>query len=50
MNVFAGERPVECFLLGAVGYVNPFGNYIPYATTRMWELLDEGRLDEAKLL
>ena len=48
MNVFAGERPVECFLLGAVGYVNPFGNYIPYATTRMWELLDEGRLDEAK--
>ena len=48
MNVFAGERPVECFLLGAVGYVNPFGNYIPYATTRMWELCDEGRLDEAK--
>ncbi len=48
MNVFAGERPFECFLLGAVGYVNPFGNYIPYATTRMWELMDAGRLDEAK--
>lgn len=48
MNVFAGERPVESFLLGAVGYVNPFGNYIPYATSRMWDLLDEGRLDEAK--
>lgn len=50
MNVFAGERPVECFLLGAVGYVNPFGNYIPYATTRMWDYLDAGRLDEAKAI
>jgi len=48
MNVFAGERPVECFLLGAVGYVNPFGNYIPSATTRMWEFLDSGRIEEAK--
>lgn len=48
MNVFAGERPVESFLLGAVGYVNPFGNYIPYPTTRMWDLLDAGKLDEAK--
>ena len=48
MNVFAGERPVECFLLGAVGYVNPFGNYIPYATTRMWEYLDAGKIEEAK--
>jgi 4-hydroxy-tetrahydrodipicolinate synthase len=48
MNVFAGERPVESFLLGAVGYVNPFGNYIPYSTTLLWELLLEGRLDDAK--
>lgn len=47
MNVFAGERPVESFLLGAVGYVNPYGNYIPYATTRMWEYLEQGRLDDA---
>ena len=48
MNVFAGERPVESFLLGAVGYVNPFGNYIPFSTTLLWELLLEGRLDEAR--
>lgn len=48
MNVFAGERPVESFLLGAVGYVNPFGNYIPFSTTFLWELLREGRLDEAR--
>lgn len=48
MNVFAGERPVESYLLGAVGYVNPFGNYIPYSTARMWDFLVEGRIDEAK--
>ena len=47
MNVFAGERPVESYLLGAVGYVNPFGNYIPYSTSRMWELLVAGRIEEA---
>ena len=47
MNVFAGERPVESFLLGAVGYVNPFGNYIPYSTSRMWDLLIAGRIEEA---
>ena len=48
MNVFAGERPVESFLLGAVGYVNPFGNYIPYSTTKMWDFLTAGRIDAAK--
>ena len=47
MNVFAGERPVESFLLGAVGYVNPYGNYLPYSTTRMWELLEAGRVQDA---
>jgi 4-hydroxy-tetrahydrodipicolinate synthase len=47
MNVFAGERPVESFLLGAVGYVNPYGNYLPYATRRMWDLLVEGRIRDA---
>jgi 4-hydroxy-tetrahydrodipicolinate synthase len=48
MNVFAGERVVESYLLGAVGYVNPFGNYIPYATSRWCDLLDQGRIEEAK--
>ena len=48
MNVFAGERPVESFLLGAVGYVNPFGNYLPYSTSRMWDFLTAGRIEEAK--
>ena len=48
MNVFAGERPVESFLLGAIGYVNPFGNYIPYSTSRMWDCLVQGRIEDAK--
>lgn len=47
MNVFAGERPVESFLLGAVGYVNPYGNYLPYQTRRLWDLLVEGRIHDA---
>ncbi len=48
MNVFAGERIVESFLLGAVGYVNPYGNYIPRASARIWDLLVAGRIEDAK--
>ena len=48
MHVFAGERVVESFLLGAVGYVNPYGNYIPRASSRIWDYLVEGRIEDAK--
>ena len=48
MNVFAGERPVESFLLGAVGYVNPYGNYLPYSTSRLWDFLVEGHIEPAR--
>jgi 4-hydroxy-tetrahydrodipicolinate synthase len=48
MNVFAGERIVESFLLGAVGYVNPYGNYIPRPSSLIWNLLETGRIDHAK--
>lgn len=48
MNVFAGERIVESFLLGAVGYVNPYGNYLPHATSRIWDFLVQGRIENAK--
>jgi len=48
MNVFAGERIVESFLLGAVGYVNPYGNYIPRASSRIWDYLVEGNVEDAK--
>ena len=48
MNVFAGERIVESFLLGAVGYVNPYGNYIPRASYRIWDYLVDGRINDAR--
>jgi 4-hydroxy-tetrahydrodipicolinate synthase len=48
MNVFAGERVVESFLLGAVGYVNPYGNYIPRASFRFFDYLVDGRIEDAK--
>jgi 4-hydroxy-tetrahydrodipicolinate synthase len=48
MNIFAGERIVESFLLGAVGYVNPYGNYIPRASSRIWDYLVDGRIEDAK--
>ncbi len=48
MSVFAGERIVESFLLGAVGYVNPYGNYVPRASYRIWDYLVEGRIEDAK--
>lgn len=48
MNVFAGERIVESFLLGAVGYVNPYGNYIPRPSSRIWDYLVDGRIEDAK--
>jgi 4-hydroxy-tetrahydrodipicolinate synthase len=50
MNVFAGERIVESYLLGAVGYVNPYGNYIPHASSRIWDYLVEGRIEDAKAI
>jgi 4-hydroxy-tetrahydrodipicolinate synthase len=49
MNVYAGERPVDSYLLGAVGYVNPYGNYI-VDSHMIWDLLVAGRLDDARRL
>jgi 4-hydroxy-tetrahydrodipicolinate synthase len=36
------------FLLGAVGYVNPYGNYLPRASSRIWDFLVAGRIEDAK--
>lgn len=47
MNVFAGERVVESFKLGAVGYVDPYGNYVPRASTALFPLLEAGRVKRA---
>ena len=48
MNVFAGQRIVESYLYGAVGYVNPWGNYFPRASTRICDFCAQGRWDDAK--
>ena len=50
VNVFAGERVVESYLLGATGYVNPYANYIPEASTAICNLLADGRVEEARVL
>ncbi len=50
MKVFAGERIVDSHLLGAVGYVNPYGNYIPVPSYRIFDLLDQGRIEEALVI
>jgi 4-hydroxy-tetrahydrodipicolinate synthase len=48
MNVFAGQRIVESYLYGAVGYVNPWGNYFPRASTRICDFCAEGSWEDAK--
>ncbi|MCP4319464.1 MAG: dihydrodipicolinate synthase family protein [Hyphomicrobiales bacterium] len=50
MNVFAGERVVESYALGAVGYVNPYGNYIPRASWIFCEYAAKGMWEEAKAI
>ena len=48
MNMFGGERVLESYLLGAVGYVNPYGNYIARASHRFCDFMTEDRVDDAK--
>jgi 4-hydroxy-tetrahydrodipicolinate synthase len=48
MNVFAGQRIVESYLYGAVGYVNPYGNYIPRASTLICDWCAQKRWEDAK--
>ena len=47
LEVYAGERVVDSCILGAIGYVNPYGNYIPIPSYRIFDLVAEGRIDEA---
>lgn len=47
MNVFAGERLVESYKLGAVGYVDPNANFVPRASLAVYPLLEQGRFAEA---
>lgn len=49
MNVYAGERAIDSFVLGAVGYVNPYGNYM-VNSYKLWDLFQAGRVDDARAL
>src|SRR5262249_51411383 len=48
MNVFAGQRIVESYLYGAVGFVNPYGNSTPRASYRICDFIVEGGIEDAK--
>lgn len=48
MNVFAGQRIVESYMYGAVGYVNPYGNYMPRPSTLICDWCAAGRFEDAK--
>lgn len=46
MNVWAGQQILESYKMGAVGYVNPYGNYIPRASVRFVDWAEQGRWDD----
>lgn len=46
MNVWAGQQVLESYKMGAVGYVNPYGNYIPRASVKFVEWAEQGRWDD----
>ena len=43
MNPWAGQRVLESYKMGAKGYVNPYGNYIPRASVKFVEWAEQGR-------
>lgn len=46
MNVWAGQQVLESYKMGAKGYVNPYGNYIPRASVKFVEWAEQGRWDD----
>lgn len=46
MNVWAGQQVLESFKMGAKGYVNPYGNYIPRASVKFVDYAAQGRWDD----
>ena len=46
MNVWAGQWVLESYKMGAKGYVNPYGNYIPRATVKFVEWAEQARWDD----
>lgn len=52
INIFCGGEDVvyENFLLGAVGWICVCGNIIPKEATKLFELVQQGKIAEAKIL
>ncbi len=48
MNVWAGQRVLESYKMGAKGYVNPYGNYIPRASVKFVDWAEQGRWDDVQ--
>ena len=46
MNVWAGQQVLESFKMGANGYVNPYGNYIPRASVKFVDWAEQERWDD----
>ncbi|MEM1236937.1 MAG: dihydrodipicolinate synthase family protein [Pseudomonadota bacterium] len=46
MNVWAGQRVLESYKMGAKGYVNPYGNYIPRASVKFVDWAEQERWDD----
>ena len=48
MNPWAGQRVLESYKMGANGYVNPYGNYIPRASVKFVEWAEQKRWDDVQ--
>ncbi|NNF90054.1 MAG: dihydrodipicolinate synthase family protein, partial [Boseongicola sp.] len=48
MNPWAGQRVLESYKMGARGYVNPYGNYIPRASVKFVNWAEQGRWDDVQ--
>ncbi len=48
MNPWAGQRVLESYKMGAKGYVNPYGNYIPRASVKFVEWAEKERWDDVQ--
>lgn len=48
MNPWAGQRVLESYKMGAKGYVNPYGNYIPRASVKFVEWAEQKRWDDVQ--
>jgi len=48
MHPWAGQRVLESYKMGAEGYVNPYGNYIPRASVKFVEWAEQGRWDDVQ--